>query len=112
MSNPRSSEQALSDLTIGGDNATGAFAPAVQVAAARGAFFRKPGVTKADVQNDTQDAAIASVSTALIVRAFPTCLQAGYWPSRRFRSFSCVFVSPSQLHVILPFFACGSRYSL
>jgi hypothetical protein len=38
----------------------------------------------------------ASVSTALIVRAFPTCLQAGYWPSRRFRSFGCVFVSPLQ----------------
>jgi hypothetical protein len=65
----RSSELALSDLTIGGDNSTGAFAPAVQVAAARGAFFRKPGVTKADVQNDDQDTQIAAVSTALVGEA-------------------------------------------
>jgi hypothetical protein len=65
----RSSEVALSDLTIGGDNSSGAFAPAVQVAATRGAFFRKPGVTKADVVNDIQDISVSGVSTALVGEA-------------------------------------------
>jgi hypothetical protein len=69
MSNPRSAELALSDLTIGGDNSSGAFAPAVQVSAARGAFFRRAGVTKADVANDTQDTNIANVSTAVVNEA-------------------------------------------
>jgi hypothetical protein len=69
MSNPRSAEQALSDLTIGGDNSSGAFAPAVQVSGARGAFFRKAGVTKADVVNDTQDETISILSTTLVDEA-------------------------------------------
>jgi hypothetical protein len=69
MSNPRSSELALSNLTIGGDNSSGAFTPAVQVAAARGAFFRKAGITKADVTNDTQDDIITDLSTAVVNEA-------------------------------------------
>jgi hypothetical protein len=50
-----------------------------------------------------------TVSTALIVRAFPTCLIAGYWPSRRFRSLVAFLC---QASCDLPLFACGSRHPL
>ena len=69
MSNSRSDELALNDLTIGGDNSSGAFTPAVQVAASRGAFFRKAGVTKADVVNDVQNITVSTISIALVDEA-------------------------------------------
>ncbi len=40
---------------------------------------------------------------ALIVRAFPTCLQAGDWSSRRFRASVALLCHLRKLHVILPF---------
>jgi hypothetical protein len=50
MSN-RSNEQALSNPTIGGDSSNNKMFPAVYIQEARGAFFRNPGIVKADVRN-------------------------------------------------------------
>jgi hypothetical protein len=61
----RSNEQALSNPTIGGDSSNNKMSPVVYVQEARGAFFRNPGITKADVKNSQQNKLLGYVSTQL-----------------------------------------------
>ena len=64
MSN-RSSELALSNLNIGGDSSNNKMPPVVYVPQARGAFFRNPGITKADVKNAQQNKILGIISNQL-----------------------------------------------
>ena len=61
----RSNEQALSNPTIGGDSSNNKIPPVVYVPQARGAFFRNPGITKADVKNGQQNKILGVISSQL-----------------------------------------------
>jgi hypothetical protein len=61
----RFNEQALSKPTIGGDSSNNKMSPVVHVSQARGAFFRNPGITKADVKNAQQNKLLGIISSQL-----------------------------------------------
>ena len=57
----RSNELALSNPNIGGDSSNNKMPPVVYVPQARGAFFRNPGITKADVRNGERAKLISKI---------------------------------------------------